>query len=429
MGDRPEAWRWGGRNDAIDGVLLLYAKTPEDLARLHGDATALLQTHGHAVRRTIPFQPLPDKSAVGAKHEPFGFRDGISQPVMRGTYKALRGADPIHLVEAGEFILGYPDNRGYLPPSPTLAAIHDPASVLPVASAATADFCINEVNQDRDLGRNGSFLAIRQLEQHVDKFHDYCREQGTLLKSYFPPGVRAAPKSSSPPRSSAAGAWLAARALSALSGERRAGAGASVLARRRRHRHVTAQPGGNPGRARLARAAVGRSRDHGSVTPRQEPGIREAAIRTRQRFPVRSRGSAGAALPVRRAYPPRQSARKLRAGLAGAGRITNRHRIIRVGRPYEPETGQPPGLFFMCLNGDIERQFEFVQQTWIQNSRFHGLADERDPLIGERKDVDIHSVPKREGPLRLSKLPAFVQTLGGGYFFLPGRRTLDYLSS
>ena len=89
----------------------------------------------------FPFRELPatqrkdsarrDAAAVEqfrAKCEPFGFVDGISQPVIRGTYKALRGADPIHLVEAGEFILGYPDNRAYLPPGPTLAAIHDPAT-------------------------------------------------------------------------------------------------------------------------------------------------------------------------------------------------------------------------------------------------------------------------------------------------------------
>ena len=34
--------------------------------------------------------------------------------------------------------------------------------------------------QVRDFGRNGSFLAIRQFEQHVDAFHDYgklCAEK------------------------------------------------------------------------------------------------------------------------------------------------------------------------------------------------------------------------------------------------------------
>ena len=109
--------------------------------------------------------------------------------------------------------------------------------------------------------------------------------------------------------------------------------------------------------------------------------------------------------------------------------ITNRHRIIRVGRSYVPEPGQRPGLFFMCLNGDIERQFEFVQQTWVGGSSFHGLSDERDPLIGGRSEAKVYTIPKSDGPMRLKDLPSFVRTRGGGYFFLPGRRTIEYLAS
>jgi hypothetical protein len=111
------------------------------------------ERHGHAEYRTITFEPLADADATPqqqyrAKCEPFGFVDGISQPVIKGTHKALRGADPNHLVEAGEFILGYPDNRGYIPPSPTLAAIHDPANLLPVMADPSPDFCNNIVNAD-----------------------------------------------------------------------------------------------------------------------------------------------------------------------------------------------------------------------------------------------------------------------------------------
>jgi deferrochelatase/peroxidase EfeB len=109
--------------------------------------------------------------------------------------------------------------------------------------------------------------------------------------------------------------------------------------------------------------------------------------------------------------------------------ITNRHRIVRVGRFYAPEPGQKPGLFFMCLNGDIERQFEFVQQTWVEGSSFHGLSGERDPLTGSRGGVEGHTIPTSEGPMRLENLPSFVNTRGGGYFFLPGRRTIQYLAS
>ena len=88
----PEKWRWGKQGDEIDGALLLYAKTPEELDRLREHAAAMLRKHGHTVRRTVPFETVQS-----TEYEPFGFVDGISQPVIRGTYKALRGADPVQL--------------------------------------------------------------------------------------------------------------------------------------------------------------------------------------------------------------------------------------------------------------------------------------------------------------------------------------------
>ena len=101
---------------------------------------------------------------------------------------------------------------------------------------------------------------------------------------------------------------------------------------------------------------------------------------------------------------------------------------MRIGRFYVPAEGQNKGLFFMCLNGDLERQFEFVQQTWLQSPSFHGLAGERDPLFsGPGKGG--YTIPTRNGPLSLQNLSSFVRTRGGGYFFLPGRRTLQYLAS
>ena len=107
--------------------------------------------------------------------------------------------------------------------------------------------------------------------------------------------------------------------------------------------------------------------------------------------------------------------------------ITNRHRILRVGRRYQEAAGAEPGLFFMCLNADLERQFEFVQQTWLQSPSFHSLVEERDPLLGMRDATsrpssdDGFTIPTRESPVRLRAMPEFVRTLGGGYFFVPGR--------
>ena len=134
---------------------------------------------GHELVFAVHFKTLPGRHASPdeqheAKTEPFGFVDGISQPLIRGSYKALRAADPIHLVEAGEFVLGYPDNRGYISPGPTLDAIADPGGALPIAAVRGLGFDPPAVNDLRDLGRNGTFLAIRQLEQDVESFWQYC---------------------------------------------------------------------------------------------------------------------------------------------------------------------------------------------------------------------------------------------------------------
>ena len=110
--------------------------------------------------------------------------------------------------------------------------------------------------------------------------------------------------------------------------------------------------------------------------------------------------------------------------------ISNRHRILRVGRGYAPKDGQKPGLLFMCLNGDIERQFEFVQQTWLGSETFHGLSGERDPIAGNAGDCSAgFTIPTRDGPVRLSPLSRFVTPRGGGYFFLPGKTLLEFLSA
>src|SRR5213595_1562747 len=82
--------------------------------------------------------------------------------------------------------------------------------------------------------------------------------------------------------------------------------------------------------------------------------------------------------------------------------ISNRHRIFRVGRRYSPQNGlRHPGLLFMCVNADIERQFEFVQQTYMLGSSFHGLENEVDSLARRAGLSDVLTIPTERGPLRL----------------------------
>jgi len=117
--------------------------------------------------------------------------------------------------------------------------------------------------------------------------------------------------------------------------------------------------------------------------------------------------------------------------------LVNMHRILRRGRVYGPPLDDPlggddgleRGLFFMCLNASIERQFEFVQHSWCNNTKFAGLYDERDPVAGDQPDQGGHFT-LQERPIRRrgSGLPRFVTVRGGGYFFLPGIDALRMLS-
>ena len=94
-------------------------------------------------------------------------------------------------------------------------------------------------------------------------------------------------------------------------------------------------------------------------------------------------------------------------------------------------SSDPKGLLFMCLNGDLERQFEFLQQTWITSPSFHGLKNERDPLVGISASSAVtatFTVPTTVGPLEINGLKSFVTVKGGAYFFLPSRSALRFLS-
>ena len=113
----------------------------------------------------------------------------------------------------------------------------------------------------------------------------------------------------------------------------------------------------------------------------------------------------------------------------------NRHRILRRGRSYGERyteelqnADSPRGLYFMCLNSDIERQFEFIQQNWINSPAFFGLAGERDPLISGRLKPATMTVAGVPAPVCVAGLEQFVIVEGAQYFFLPGLRALGHLA-
>jgi deferrochelatase/peroxidase EfeB len=402
-----DKWRWG--KPASHVAMLVYGETAADVDALEAQLAGFAAAHGVTLTHTVPLKEISSD-----KREPFGFADGISQPVIRGTYKGLKAADSIHLVEPGEFILGYPDNRGNTPPGPTLPATADPRNILPLVDT-TGDFARNFVDGPRDLGRNGSFLVIRELEQYVERFDAYCRSEAERLSQRLPEPYEVTAE------------FIAAKLVGRWQN------GASIVRHpympQHRHEKAASPDGHEPHdnsdggteRPPTRPEAVG-----AGVTPVQRPA--KTSHRQDNDFlfgiedPEAIRCPFGA--HIRRANP-RDS---LEPGSQDQIDISNRHRIIRIGRQYVPSEGGNPGLFFMCLNGDIERQFEFVQQTWLTSPSFHGLSGEKDPLLGDAENgMCGYTIPSRYGPVRLSPVPAMVATRGGGYFFLPGKRLLDFL--
>jgi deferrochelatase/peroxidase EfeB len=112
--------------------------------------------------------------------------------------------------------------------------------------------------------------------------------------------------------------------------------------------------------------------------------------------------------------------------------ITNRHRLLRRGRTYAYQPAgdgkTEKGLLFTCLCADLDRQFEFVQQTWVNSPSFHGLRDEPDPMVGWPSTDSHFTIPTTAGPVQLKDMKNFVTVRAGGYFFMPSRSALRHLA-
>jgi Dyp-type peroxidase family len=365
----PARWAWGNAAHPVDVLLMVFARpgAPGELADLlrhflpTGGPPAADDTRrggGVAGRvvESIKGQLLRDPGQPSAFVEHFGFRDGLSDPVLEGSWRARRQPYSMHLVKPGEFLMGYPAADGT--PAPTIAVSDeaDPHDLLP---------SVDEAPERRDFGRNGTYLVCRQLSQHVGEF-----------------------------------------------------------------RKAVAEAAGGPYEGEVARGVAAR------VVGRWRDGTPLHGVEAGHGCPSNEFGFAddphGVGCPIgahiRRANP-RDS---LGPDVASALRSAGRHRMLRRGRPYGPplpdgmpDDGHERGLVFICLNGDIERQFEFVQQNWIGNPSFGGLYGEADPLIGAGPLTMQADGVRR----RVTGLSGFVTVRGGQYFFLPGLSALRYLAS
>ena len=366
--DQTAPWDFGRPGPEVHAVVLAYDVDEQRLKDADkGFADTATAADISIVRSESGYRPEDSR-------EHFGFRDGISDPVVEGSGKeAPAGQRPIR---AGEFILGYANEYDELPSSPTVPAGLDPDGIL---------FVDRSNSGFRDLGRNGTYLVVQKLRQKVGAFWRFCDENS-----------------------------------------------AAVAGDSQRQRAI-----------HLAACLVGRWPNGAPLV--KFPDAEPAEYDSDEDFSFRG-DQRGHRCPfgahVRRANPRDD----LRPDPEQSMRESRRHRLIRRGRSYGPRLPQWPytgeddvdrGLLFVAINASIHRQFEFVQQTWIDNPKFRDLYDDPDPIVGMspsiggetnsggRRHFTIQKSPVRA---RLRNLPSFVELRGGAYFFLPSIRGLRYLA-
>jgi Dyp-type peroxidase family len=355
----PSTWSWSdcaSNSNCVHALLMLYADSTPSLDSLVKAETAILASFGLTLVSQILQQV--DLDSAGRRHEHFGFADGISQPVLVDADRVPVDERALHEIAAGEIVLGKTNTYGLPAPGPMVSASAIAARHL--KGAALKGFF--------DLGRNGTYLVVRQLKQDVAAFwrnmkiatNGLLDEEGNFATTDW-----------------------------------------------------------------LAKKAVGRTKTGDLLLPNGSSPDNETVFFENDR--------AGFGCPVtshvRRANP-RDGLAPTKQDIGDIVQATNRHRIMRRGRIYghpisDPFTddGVDRGLVFVCMNSEIDRQFEFVQHTWLLNPMFGGAFGESDPLIGPRCPFSIPSQPVRQQPF----LETYITARGGGYFFLPSLSALRYL--
>jgi deferrochelatase/peroxidase EfeB len=387
----PPRWRWGAAN-RVPEVLIMLA-TESGLSSWREHVLSDQFRRGFEILEELPTSDMHGR-------EPFGFADGISQPQpdWDGTRHPGTSADLQYgnLITVGEFLLGYRNEYGQYTNRPLL----DPGS------SGAVDLPIAEDDPSRrDLGRNGSYLVFRELHQDVRGFWQYLIEQtGSREKSI--------------------------RLAEAMVGRRMSGEPLIPGTRRIR--------GFSERNRDISRNGFTYDDDKGGLLCPFGAHVRRANPRTGDLPPG---GRRGWFAQIDRSLNFFRS--DVQDDLISASRF---HRILRRGREFgnsltaeeaaSPDASDPhSGIYFICLNANISRQFEFIQNAWLINSKFDGLSGESDPLLGNRKPLlsgeptDKFGLRQPNGVVRrFTGIPQFITVAGGGYFFLPGVRALRYFA-
>lgn len=355
----------------------------------HGPDGAADHQEGRAV-----FAKLPDGSLVPTPREHFGFTDGIGDPIFagqldpaeerarlpgRGKFMSReKGWEPL---ATGEFLLGHPDESQELPPAPAPWAF----------------------------SRNGAFMVYRKLHQNVATWRDVIAAEAARFAKVR--GV-ALDEAAVTLRSKIVGRWPDGIPLAI------AGSHADWLAMR------TELGMDNPDPLKAAEATLAFLRSRRATDFRYAddmPGYNCPNSSHLRR--VNTRDYLDPLNDVA-AFGPDKNPN-------ATTQLNKRRRIMRRGLPYGGDDGDDAteqGVIFMAICASIFRQFEFIQQQWIQYGLDFNAGNNTCPLLGDHRDHRRFAIPSDpasgQPPYVMDGLKTFVETRGGEYFFLPSLTAL-----
>lgn len=348
-----------------------------DLCRAHG--LVILDGHRNPDPRFQDASAIVVKTPLGfvpIPKEHFGFTDGFGNPVFEGQHEEAG-----HSTLAGNGKMVVKGNRPFdwkpLATGEFLLGHADEAQEIPATSVPPA------------LMRNGTFLIYRKLHQNVRAFRTYI---ATTAKA-FAQARGGIPEDD-------AGEWLMAKIVGRWSDGVPVALAPTVADWHDFHAkypYATA-----PEKYRDFRFG-------------DDPDGRKCPLASHLRR-VNTRDS-------------------LDPAHGGSSTLNNRRRILRRGLPYgqseapQDDDTSEHGVVFMALCASIERQFEFIQQQWLQYGLDANVGSDDCPLLGARQGGDAKFVipvdPEGgEAPFICSGLPKFVETRGGEYFFMPSMTAL-----
>jgi len=338
-----------------------------------------------------------DGVRIPTPREHFGLTDGIGDPVFKGQHppekephavigrgKWMNAKDGWQPLETGEFILGHPDESQELPPT-----------------AMPPTFM-----------HNGTFMVYRKLHENVATFDAVVRDEAKKFAVQMNVDEDEAVETV---KAKMVGRWTDGVPL----------ATAGTFAEWQAVRKKEGLDAKNPFEAAEAQQAYLKSKAASDFRYADDMGG------------FKCPGGAHLRRVNTRDYlDPLNKPKGKNAG--ATSQLNKRRRILRRGLPYGPtvpkdqtdETEQ--GVAMMIIGASIFRQFEFVQQQWIQYGLDFNQGNNTCPLLGDHSVHTRHTIPSdpKSGkpPYVMGGLKTFVETRGGDYFFIPSMTALSMIA-